>query len=176
MIVPQHSVTNGDLARIGFGQTIAVTPMQLINATAAAVNGGLLMQPKLVKEITCEQKLVHSFPNVVKNRAISEITSRKVATMLEDVVTNGSGKQAYLEGYRVGGKTGTAQKYENGKIADGKYVSSFVGFFPSHAPRYIALIVVDEPVGVHYGSTVAAPYAKMIFEQIIQYKNIPPFV
>ena len=86
----------------------------------------------------------------------------------------GSGKQAYIEGFKVGGKTGTAQKYENGHIAVGKYVSSFVGFFPADNPQYLALMLVDEPTGAHYGSTVAAPYAKMIFQQIINYKNLKP--
>ena len=95
--------------------------------------------------------------------------------MLEGVVRDGSGKHAYIEGYRVGGKTGTAQKYENGHIAAGKYVSSFVGFFPANDPKYLALIIIDEPIGAHYGSTVAAPYAKMIFEGIINAKNIEPF-
>ena len=101
--------------------------------------------------------------------------SRLLAEMLEGVVTEGSGKKAYIEGYKVGGKTGTAQKYEDGKIASGKYVSSFVGFFPSDEPRYLALITVDEPQGTYYGSAVAAPVAKEIFEDIIAIKNISPF-
>lgn len=91
--------------------------------------------------------------------------------MLERVVTEGSGKQAYIEGYHVGGKTGTAQKFENGKLAVGKNVSSFVGFFPATSPKYLALVVVDEPQGMSYGSMVAAPYAKLIFERIIALKD-----
>ena len=94
--------------------------------------------------------------------------------MLEDVVSNGSGKNAYIKGYKVAGKTGTAQKYENGVIAVGKYVSSFVGYFPSNKPEYLALVIVDEPVGAYYGSTVVAPYAKEIFNGIISAKNIAP--
>ena len=97
-----------------------------------------------------------------------------LAGMLEGVVRDGSGKHAYIEGYRVGGKTGTAQKYENGQIAQGKYVSSFVGFFPADKPRYLALVIVDEPQGSYYGSTVAAPCAKEIFEGIIDVMNIAP--
>ena len=92
--------------------------------------------------------------------------------LLEGVVKDGSGSQAYIEGYRVFGKTGTAQKYENGIIAQGKYVSSFIGGFPADSPKYLALIIVDEPVGQYYGSTVAAPYAKTIFENIIKYKQL----
>ena len=173
LLVPESAVTDGDLARIGFGQTIAVTALQLITAVGAAVNGGLVMQPHLVKEIRSDDMLAARFQPTVKNRAVSERTSREIALMLEDVVKNGSGKQAYIDGYRVGGKTGTAQKFENGHIAEGKYVSSFVGFFPANKPKYAAIVIVDEPVGQHYGSTVAAPYAKIIFEQIINYKNIP---
>ena len=130
LLVSQTAVTRGDLARIGFGQTIAVTPLQLCMATSAAVNGGLLMQPYLVKEIsdpTTGQVVQRFYPTVV-NRAVSEQTSATIAKMLEGVVKNGGGKNAYIEGYQVGGKTGTAQKFVNGALAQGKYVSSFVGF------------------------------------------------
>ena len=92
--------------------------------------------------------------------------------LLEGVVKDGSGSHVYIEGYRVGGKTGTAQKYQNGVIAQGKYVSSFVGFFPANEPKYLALVIIDEPVGEYYGSTVAAPYARQVFEGIIDLKNI----
>ena len=98
-----------------------------------------------------------------------------LAEMLEGVVSDGSGKKAYIEGYKVGGKTGTAQKYEDGHIAAGKYVSSFVGFFPSDNPQYLALVIVDEPQGAYYGSTVAAPVAHEVFSDIIKIKNIQPF-
>ena len=81
-------------------------------------------------------------------------------------------KRQYIEGYKVGGKTGTAQKYEDGHVASGKYVSSFAGFFPANKPEYLALIIVDEPQGTYYGSAVAAPVAKEIFEDIIRLKNI----
>ena len=176
ILVPQNAVTKGDLARIGFGQTIAVTPLQLLNAVSCAVNGGLLMQPYLVKEIRSGDTLAQRFVPTAKNRAISQQTSEQLRLMLEGVVTNGSGKQAYIEGYRVGGKTGTAQKFVDGQIAQGKYVSSFVGFFPADKPKYSCIVIVDEPAGQHYGSTVAAPWAKIIFQQIINYKNIKPVV
>ena len=108
----------------------------------------------------------------LKREVISEKASQILSEMLEKVVSDGSGKQAYIDGYRVAGKTGTAQKYENGIIAQGKYVSSFVGYFPANAPKYLALIIVDEPVGQYYGSTVAAPYANQVFEGIIKLKNM----
>ena len=97
-----------------------------------------------------------------------------LSSMLEGVVRDGSGKHAYIEGYRVAGKTGTAQKYENGVIAQGKYVSSFIGYFPANAPRYLALVIIDEPQGSYYGSTVAAPCAKEIFTSIIDIMNLSP--
>jgi cell division protein FtsI/penicillin-binding protein 2 len=108
----------------------------------------------------------------LKNRVVSEKTSKTLASMLEGVVKDGSGKRAYIEGYRIGGKTGTAQKFENGHIAQGKYVSSFVGFFPANKPKYLTLVIVDEPQGAYYGSVVAAPVAKEIFEGIISLKNL----
>ncbi len=174
ILVDRSLVTNGDLARIGFGQTIAVTPIQLAYATCAAVNGGKLLTPYIVKSVTDgEGNIVKNFYPTVKDRVISEKTSSILSEMLEGVVSKGSGKLAYIEGYKVGGKTGTAQKYQNGIIAQGKYVSSFVGYFPSNNPQYLCLMIVDEPQGISYGSQVAAPYVKLVFEQIIAYKNIP---
>ena len=175
MLLPQSMVKNCDLARIGFGQTVAVTGLQLACAAAAAVNGGNYYVTRLVRGIVSPDGQKQLFAPVLKNKVISEEASRMLAEMLEGVVSDGSGKKAYIEGYKVGGKTGTAQKYENGRIAAGKYVSSFVGFFPSDEPRYLALITVDEPQGTYYGSAVAAPVAKEIFEDIIAIKNIRPY-
>lgn len=176
MVLPESAVTTGDLARISFGQTVAVTPLQLAAATACAVNGGIYYEPRFAEEIfDNEGRIAQTTGKKAKGRAIGEDTSAVIAAYLEGVVRDGSGKQAYIEGYRVGGKTATAQKYENGKIAQGKYVMSFVGFFPANDPKYLALAVVDEPVGGQYGSTVAAPLVKKVFEGIIGCKNIAPF-
>ena len=177
MVLPVSSVQNVDLARIGFGQTIAVTGLQLAMATSAVANGGIYYTPYLVSEIYDSNGIVvqKNYPNE-KNRVVSEEASRIVSDMLEDVVENGSGRHAYIEGYKVAGKTGTAQKYENGIIAQGKYVSSFIGYFPSNNPMYLALVIIDEPQGQYYGSTVAAPYAKNVFENIIKLKKIQPIV
>ena len=175
MLLPQSMVKNCDLARIGFGQTVAVTGLQLACAAAAAVNGGNYYVPRLVRGIVSPDGQKQLFAPVLKNKVISEEASRMLAEMLEGVVSDGSGKKAYIEGYKVGGKTGTAQKYEKGRIAAGKYVSCFVGFFPSDEPRYRAFISVDEPQGTYYGSAVAAPVAKEIFEDIIAIKNIRPY-
>lgn len=175
MLVPQSLVRDCDLARIGFGQTVAVTGIQLACAISAAVNGGKYYTPHLLKSVISPNGKAEEYVPAVKYTPISEKASSLLAEMLEGVVSEGSGKKAYIEGYKVGGKTGTAQKYEDGKVASGKYVSSFCGFFPSDNPRYLALIIVDEPQGTYYGSAVAAPVAKEIFEDIIAIKNIQPY-
>ncbi len=177
ILIAESSVTNGDLARIGFGQSVAVTPMQLCMATAAAVNGGLLLEPNLVDSIVDSYTglTVYNSSTTVVNRVIDEAVSAQVASMLEAVVSANGGNAAYIEGYQIGGKTGTAQKYENGSIKDGAYLSSFIGFFPASDPQYLVYLAVDEPVGQSYGSVVAAPYAKMIFQGIIDYYDIAPF-
>lgn len=175
MVLPVTSVQNVDLARISFGQTVAVTGLQLASATAAAINGGNYYTPYLVSSIYASDGLIaQNVQPKLKHRVISEKASSILNGMLEKVVSEGSGKQAYIEGYRVAGKTGTAQKYQNGIIAQGKYVSSFVGYFPANNPKYLALVIIDEPVGQYYGSTVAAPYAKEVFEGIIKLKDIKP--
>lgn len=176
MLVPESAVKNGDIARISFGQTIAVTPLQLACATAAAVNGGTYYEPYFVKDIYDKNGRIAEIINPkAKRRVISEKASRILAGYLEGVVRDGSGKQAYIAGYKVGGKTGTAQKFENGVLSVGKNVMSFVGFFPANNPKYLALAIVDEPNGGRYGSTVAAPLVKKVFEGIIESKNIKAF-
>lgn len=177
LLMRKEAVRGCDLARIGFGQTIAVSGIQLACATASAVNGGYYYTPHLVRKVYADDGYVlKDVKTSLKNRTINEETSKTLAGMLEGVVAEGSGKKAYIEGYRVGGKTGTAQKFENGRIAVGKYVSSFVGFFPANKPQYLALVIVDEPQGAYYGSVVAAPCAKEIFEGIISLKNIQPIM
>ena len=174
MVLPVSTVHNVDLARIAFGQTIAVTGLQLAAATAAAINGGIYYTPYLVSEIYSDSGIIaEKVQPKPKGRAISEKASAILSSYLESVVKDGSGKHAYIEGYRVSGKTGTAQTYQNGSIAIGKYISSFVGYFPANDPQYLALVIIKEPEGMYYGSTVAAPYAKRVFEGIIDLKNIP---
>ena len=175
MVIPLSAITNVDLSRIAFGQTIAVSGLQLAAATAAAINGGNYFTPYLVSEIFDDNGIIaEKITPTLKNRVISEKASEIIREMLEGVVKDGSGHQAFIENYRVGSKTGTAQKYENGIIAQGKYVASFVGFFPANNPEYLALVIIDEPQGAYYGSTVAAPYAKQVFEGIIDVKDIKP--
>ena len=174
MLLPEATLRDCDFARIGFGQSIAVTPLQLACASAAAVNGGYFYAPRLVRSITSSDGASTDLQPRLVGRTVSEEASALLASMLEGVVRDGSGKKAFIEGYRVGGKTGTAQKYENGHIAQGKYVSSFVGFFPANDPKYLALVILDEPQGAYYGSVVAAPCAKEIFEGMIGILGLRP--
>ena len=174
IIMNKDNVQNVDLARMGFGQAIAVTPLQLITAIAACVNGGKLLKPYMVSKIYSDDGLIleENSPTVI-DQVISKEVSDIINDMLEKTVSK-AGKYTFLEGYEIGGKTGTTQKYEDGKIA-GTYVSSFIGTYPAANPEYIVLIVVDEPgTGAYYGSVVASPYAKEIFADIIQQKNIQP--
>ncbi len=175
MLIPKNAVTSGDLARIGFGQSIAVTPIQLLTAVSAAINGGVYYEPYFVKEIYDESGKIAEIINPKQvRRVISEDASSILRGYLRDVVAKGSGKQAEIEGFSIGGKTSTAQLNQDGKIVQGRYIMGFIGFFPSNDPEYIAICSVKEPVGGQYGSTVAAPLVKAIFQGIIDSKNLKP--
>ena len=177
IVTHQKYITENTLARIGFGHSIAVTPLQLVTAVSAAVNGGKLMQPYVVDSIVAPDGTVvlKNEPKVVR-RVISEETSALVRDIGESVVSAGSGKNAAIPGYRIGGKTGTAQKYgADGKIAQGKLIASFIGFAPADEPKYVCLILVDEPqVGTIFGSTVAAPFVKQVMEEVLRYAGYLP--
>lgn len=174
LLIAESSVKNVDLARIGFGQAIAVTPVGLVSAVAAAINGGIKVTPHFMDKIVSSDGVIEKVAKPVSGeRIIRESTSKELRDILVGVVSDGSGRNASIEGYEIGGKTGTAQKYENGSIAVGKYVSSFIGFIGKETASYLTLFIVDEPEGyVYYGSLVAAPYVKRIFEGIIDYENI----
>ncbi len=164
-----------DVARMGFGQAVAVTPIQLISAICSIVNGGNLYKPYFVKSIKdCNGNVISETNSQVLKQTISKNTSEIMKTMMEDVIKQYSGYYAFIPGYRVGGKTGTSQKYDGNKLS-GEYIASFVGTFPADNPDYVVLIIVDEPGGdSYYGSIVATPYAKMIIEDIIEYKDYMP--
>ena len=177
LVTHEKYVTDNDLARIGFGQSIAVTPLQLCSAVCAAVNGGELHQPYVVeKMIDKDGNTVYEANTAPIRRVVSEETSKKVREILQSVVDNGTGKNCRIEGYNVGGKTGTAQKYdEYGRVSEGCYICSFVGFAPADDPQYVCLILVDEPnVSSIFGSTVAAPFVKDVLEDVLHYSNILP--
>lgn len=168
IMMSESSVKNVDLARIGFGQAVAVTPVQLISGVCAAVNGGTLYEPYFLEKVTgTDGRTVYEHSPEVRGNPVSAETSAKLRELLVGVVENGGGSKAAVSGIKVGGKTGTAQKYEDGHVAQGKYVSSFVGFAPADDPEYAVLFIVDEPSGyTYYGSLTAAPYAGIIFSRI----------
>ena len=175
ILIDRELARNMDIARMGFGQAVAVTPLQLINAVASVVNGGNLMQPHFIQSITDAngRTIQRNDPRVI-NRTVSAETSATINDMLEQVVKQFTGINSFIPGYRIGGKTGTSYKYEAGQVVN-KFYSSFIGTFPANQPEYIVLIVVDEPTSGHYyGSTVATPYAKMIFESIIAHRGYQP--
>lgn len=175
LMLKESLVKNVDLARIGFGQAIALTPIELAVAAAAAVNGGEVLTPYIMQSIiAADGTNIATNAKTVRNNAISAGTSKELRDILYEVVKRGSGKGCYIAGYNIGGKTGTAQKYENGLIAQGKYYSSFIGFEMYEGAEALVLFLVDEPVGVYYGSIVAAPYVKEIFSGIFDYYNIAP--
>ncbi|MBR7090820.1 MAG: PASTA domain-containing protein, partial [Clostridia bacterium] len=161
-----------DLARIAFGQAIAVTPLQMLNSVCGVVTG-VRYQPRLIESVIDGMGEEKTMDSIVMGKTVTDDVRATINTMLEAVVSAG-GECTFVPGYRVGGKTGTAQKYEDGKVAQGKYVSSFVGTYPANNPKYVMLVCVDEPsAGIYYGSQVAKPYGGMIFQQIFDTLAIP---
>ena len=165
-----------ELATISFGQSISVTPIQLITAVCSIVNDGNRMEPRLVKAYTDNKGNITKEVEPVKvNQVISKETSEQMREIMESVVTEGGGKIAYLPGYRLGGKTGTAQKVINGSYAQGHYVCSFVGMAPADDPQIVVLAIVDEPTGVmQFGSTTAGPIIKEVMSNTLKYLGVEP--
>ena len=175
ILIGQSRVKNVDLARIGFGQSVAVTPIQMITAACAVVNGGRLMKPYLVEAIEDNEGAVISktSPTVVAT-PISAATSATMRRLLHGVVENGGGKNAKISGWSVGGKTGTAQIYKNGRIESNLHIGSFVGFAPAENPKVALLVTVNEAqVKPDYGGTTAAPFAAQIFSEILPLLGVP---
>ncbi|QEK11947.1 stage V sporulation protein D [Crassaminicella thermophila] len=164
-----------ELATISYGQGISVTPLQLINAISAIGNDGKLMEPRIVKELVDDSgNVIHRYEPKMIRQVISEKTAKELRLIMETVVTEGSGKKAYIPGYRVGGKTGTADKIVNGRYAKGKVYSSFVALAPVDDPKLAVLVVIDEPQGVHFGSQTAAPVAHDIIRDSLRYLEVEP--
>lgn len=163
-----------ELATMSFGQSISITPIQLITAAAAVANDGVLLKPRLVKELVDNNgKVIHRFEENIVRQAISEKTAKQMREILESAVLETS--NAYIPGYRVAGKTGTAQKVIDGKYAQGKYISSFVGFAPADNPEIALIVIIDEPNGYnHFGGVIAAPVAREILEETLKYLEIKP--
>ena len=166
-----------ELATTAFGQGISVTAIQQITAVSAAINGGVLYKPYIVSKVVepnTGEIIIANGPEEVR-RTIKKETSATVRMALETVVAYGTGRNAYIEGYRVGGKTGTAQKVKNGRYMTGNYIVSFIGFLPADEPQAVIYIAVDNPKGVtQFGGTVSAPIAKNVMKDIIEELRIKP--
>ena len=165
-----------ELATTSFGQGVSVTPIQQITAVSAAINGGKLYKPFVAKawtnpetgEVVSENK-----PQMVR-QVISEETSKQIRMALESVVANGTGGNAFIDGYRVGGKTGTAQKVVNGRYSQNEHIVSFIGFAPADDPQIVVYTAVDNPQGIQFGGVVAAPIVRNIMEDALEYMKVPP--
>ena len=176
ILIAEKNVKDVDLARIGFGQSVAVTPIQLLSAACSVINGGRLMQPYLLKEVVAPSgEVIHRTQPKVISHPIREETSRLMRDLLEKVVSVGGAKNARVQGQRIGGKTGTAQVYKEGRIVSDVHIGSFLGFAPADDPRIALLVIVDEAdTPVDYGGTTAAPFAGQILADVLPYLGYPP--
>lgn len=164
-----------DLAVMGFGQTLTVTPVQMVAATGALACGGTLMKPRIAREVRdSEGNIVRIMGPEPVRQVVSPDTAATIVELMEGVVTDGTGERAAVEGYRVGGKTGTSQKVVAGGYAAGKYIASFVGVAPVSDPRIVTYVVLDEPQGIYYGGWVAAPVVGAIMRDVLHYLEVPP--
>src|SRR5690554_5726183 len=175
IVPPLARVKNVELATFGFGQGISVTPLQLIQALSVIANGGYFLQPRLVREVRSpEGKVVEKYEKKVIRRVLSQETAKETALLLESVVKHGSGNRAQIPGYRVAGKTGTAQKPVGGAYG-AERVASFLGFSPVENPRVAAVVIFDEPQGpVKYGGVIAAPVFAAVVRDTLYYLGVPP--
>lgn len=173
--VTYHSKENMGISQLSssaFGQTFQVSAIQMITAVSAIANGGKLMEPYVVaKKLDQDGNTVYETIPEVKRQVISESTSETVLSMMENVVSDGTGRNAYIPGYHVAGKTGTSEKL----TVDGEYIASFVGCAPADDPQIAVLIIIDEPQGeIHGGGAIAAPVAGSVIEQALEYMNVEP--
>ncbi|MEA3346466.1 MAG: penicillin-binding protein 2 [Candidatus Auribacterota bacterium] len=163
------------VTRIPMGQGVSVTPIQMITAFGSIINGGVLIKPYIVERIkNPERKMIKNLAAKTSKRVISEEASRDIVEAMCAVVSRGgTAPKAYINGYSIGGKTGTAQKVENGKYSSNKFFSSFIGFATARNPEYAILVIIDEPHPHYYGGTVAAPVFKEIMEVVLSYYEVP---
>ena len=170
IIHKQENVGAVELATMSFGQSFQITPVQMLRAVSAIVNGGRLVTPHFgLYTGSSDGSVVNEFAYSTQDEAISSQTSETMKKILEGVVSEGGGTKAYIDGYSIGGKTATSQKLPRGS---GKYISSFIGFAPADTPQVIAMCLIDEPTGVYYGGTIAAPVVKTLYENILPYIGI----
>jgi cell division protein FtsI/penicillin-binding protein 2 len=170
IVLPPDEWSGSTIGNVPIGQGIAVTPLQMAAAYGAIANGGIWLEPHLVERVEGGEAIVPK-----RRRIVSEQTAKQVSKMLRGVVEEGSGAAAKVPGYRVAGKTGTAAKPDpTGGYSTSRYVASFVGFVPASRPRLVVLVTVDEPQGVIWGGTVAAPVFSEIAQFALQYLEVPP--
>lgn len=176
LLTPLEKLQPVDLARLGFGHNISVTPLQMLNVLTVVSNNGKLVLPRLVSEIRDDSgAVVETFPVREAGQVVSPKTASNMLEILENVVLHGSGKNAYIPGYRIAGKTGTTQKFVNGEYQGKLVLSSFVAIAPVDDPRFNIIVVVDEPqTEKTFGSVVAAPVAKEIMGHVLKYLKIEP--
>lgn len=159
-----------ELATVSFGQSFQITPIQLITTASSIINGGIRITPHFAVEVrNSEETVIEKLSWETGERIVSEETSETMRYILEQVVAEGTGHRAYLEGYRIGGKTATSEKLPR---SENRYIASFIGFAPADDPEVIALITIDEPQGIYYGGTIAAPVVANIFDNILPYLGI----
>lgn len=170
IIHKQENVGEVELATMSFGQSFQITPLQMLRTASAIINGGNLVTPHFaVKSVSEADGTAVEFNYEIQSNAIEEKTSLMMKDILRQVVEEGGGKKAYLEGFSIGGKTATSQKLPRGS---GKYISSFIGFSPVDNAKVIAMCLIDEPQGIYYGGTIAAPVIRELFENILPYLEI----
>lgn len=177
LLYAPDEMVDSDIATMAIGQSIAVTPLQLVTAMSAVANDGILLKPHIVKTIKNANGSIYSETRVEEvRRTIDSATDKTLVGLLEQVVATGGGKKATVRGYRVAGKTGTAQKINEWGTgySEGKYIASFCGFGPVENPRIALLVMIDEPAGVFYGGQIAAPVAGRILAQVFRYMRIEP--
>lgn len=171
ILFKKDKIGSVELATMSFGQSFQITPLQLVRAIASAVNGGRLVTPHLAKELTDNDGNIVKTFTYSESRSISEQTSARMRSILESVVSVGTGNKTYIAGYRIGGKTATSEKLPR---KSGKYIASFCAFAPADNPQLIALVLVDEPKGVYYGGQVGGPVMKELLENALPYIGLKP--
>ena len=166
----KENVKAVELATISFGQSFQITPIQLAATVSSIINGGIRVTPHFGVSVKApDGALIDTFRYEKDKRILSEKTSETMRSLLEKVVDGGSGKNAYIEGYRIGGKTATSETLPR---SANKYISSFIGFAPADDPQVLALCIINNPQGVYYGGTIAAPVVRELFENILPYLGL----
>jgi len=166
----KENMGNVELATVSFGQSFQITPLQLLTTASSIINGGNRITPHFgVEALDAQGNVVEEFTYPVQKNIVSEKTSETMRSILELVVSEGTGQNGKVEGFRVGGKTATSQTLPRGS---GRYIASYVGFAPADNPQVIAIAIVNNPQGVYYGGQVAAPIVRQLFENILPYLGI----